>query len=244
MTYNGFVYKWTNQLNNMMYIGSHKGSIDDGYIGSGKRFLNAVRKYGIDNFSREIIEYVNEARDILRIEQFYLDHFDCARSKSYYNISPKAGGGDCGNGKKISETKLARKIPSWLKGKNQYQSVIDRLSDEWEIILPNGDIVYVKNMSKFCKEHSLNPSAMSSVARGKRRHYKGYKCKKLTNNRNVDYKFNEWKSKGHAAKGRRGAKNGFSKSVIINGVLYECMKEASNATGLSMYKIRKIIKGL
>jgi len=51
----GFIYKWTNLINGKMYIGSHKGTIDDGYIGSGKYFNHALNKYGIENFTREIL---------------------------------------------------------------------------------------------------------------------------------------------------------------------------------------------
>jgi hypothetical protein len=54
MKHEAFVYKWTNKKNGMIYIGYHKGTDYDGYISSGKRFLEA---YHIepDLFWREII---------------------------------------------------------------------------------------------------------------------------------------------------------------------------------------------
>lgn len=42
--YFGFVYKWTNRINGKMYIGSHAGTIDDGYVGSGRAFAAAIKK--------------------------------------------------------------------------------------------------------------------------------------------------------------------------------------------------------
>lgn len=33
-----------------------------------------------------------------------------------------------------------------------------------------------------------------------------------------------------------------AKSIVVNGIEYKTMKSASNATGLSLYKLRKIIK--
>lgn len=49
-----FVYVWTNNQNKKVYVGYHKGTSDDGYVSSGKRFLQV---YNADPtiFSREII---------------------------------------------------------------------------------------------------------------------------------------------------------------------------------------------
>jgi hypothetical protein len=40
----GFVYLWTNTENGMKYIGSHKGDVNDSYIGSGVYFRRAYNK--------------------------------------------------------------------------------------------------------------------------------------------------------------------------------------------------------
>lgn len=106
----GFVYNWKNSINGKFYLGSHKGTPDDGYIGSGKYFKRALKKYGIENFERRIL-YVGTK--YIKIEEGYLVILDCSSNKNYYNLKNKALGG----GKPSADTK--RKISKALKGKKR-----------------------------------------------------------------------------------------------------------------------------
>ncbi|MEX0595071.1 MAG: GIY-YIG nuclease family protein [Candidatus Paceibacterota bacterium] len=50
------IYKTTNLINNKFYIGKYQTqNINDGYLGSGKLLKRAIKKYGLDNFKKEII---------------------------------------------------------------------------------------------------------------------------------------------------------------------------------------------
>jgi group I intron endonuclease len=94
--YYGFIYEWTNILNGKKYIGSHAGTTDDGYIGSGKIFQRAIKKHGIENFTRTILEYV-EVSDrlyLLEREKHYLDSTNAYYSDNYYNVAKDVIGGD------------------------------------------------------------------------------------------------------------------------------------------------------
>lgn len=89
----GFVYLWTNAINQKKYLGSHIGTPDDGYTGSGVAFQRAVRKYGLEKFSRVLLE-TNIPEDQVRLrEQHYLDLYNAASSKEFYNLAHQADGG-------------------------------------------------------------------------------------------------------------------------------------------------------
>jgi len=56
MTYY-YLYQITNLVNAKIYVGVHKTkSLDDGYMGSGKIIQCAIKKHGIDNFKKDILE--------------------------------------------------------------------------------------------------------------------------------------------------------------------------------------------
>lgn len=53
------IYKITNKINSRFYIGMHiTENPNDGYLGSGKRIKAEVKKYGKENFVKEILEYL------------------------------------------------------------------------------------------------------------------------------------------------------------------------------------------
>jgi hypothetical protein len=99
----GFVYLWTHNESGKKYLGSHRGFVDDSYTGSGKHFLRAVKKYGLDTFTRTIVEFVDD--DIYNREQYWLDKLNCAADPQFYNISNKArGSGDWTNEEKLQQS--------------------------------------------------------------------------------------------------------------------------------------------
>lgn len=246
----GFIYIWENKKNGMKYIGSHYGEIDDGYISSGKYFLDEYNK-DPSLFCRRILHSGLSRKQALEKEKQILTEIDAANNEMYYNLHNETGNGWAHHEnpelreiyyQRISQSKKG-KTP-WNKGKNIWgdHNRHKLKIDKWLVRTPGGKEIVIENMLEYCRKHCLNPSAMSAVARGKRRQYKGYWCKKLTNTRNVDYEYKKWQSKGHSTKANYGIKNGSSVSIEVNGIHYDCMREASEKTGLSMYKLRKLKK--
>lgn len=58
---------------------------------------------------------------------------------------------------------------------------------KWEITTPNGEILIIQNMAKFCLENNLQNSKMTLVSQGERKHHKGFKCRKITGNKKEYY---------------------------------------------------------
>ena len=48
----------------------------------------------------------------------------------------------------------------------------------WIVTQPDGTENEITNLSKYCKEHSLDDGAIYRVLNGKRNHHKGYKIRK------------------------------------------------------------------
>ena len=66
--YNYF-YKITNNINGHFYFGVHStNNLDDGYMGSGKRLHIAYKKYGIENFSKEILKFFDTVKEAYEYE--------------------------------------------------------------------------------------------------------------------------------------------------------------------------------
>lgn len=66
--YNYF-YKITNNLNGHFYYGVHStNDLEDGYMGSGKRLHYAYKKYGIENFTKEILKFFDTAKEAYEYE--------------------------------------------------------------------------------------------------------------------------------------------------------------------------------
>lgn len=203
------------------------------YLGSGTLWRRHLRKHGKDvttiwhqlfTSEKELVEFATK----FSIENNIVEAKDDNGNKLWANLIPENGldGGYPG-------------IPLSDQQK-------ERLCDEWLVSLPSGEEIVIKNMLEFCRQHDLNPSTMSAVARGYRGQHKNYKCRKLTNNRDVVYEYKEYvymtaeeKSKINSESVKKAKERLALPKIEYDGVVYYSMEKAMKETGLSRYLLVK-----
>jgi hypothetical protein len=109
------IYKTTNKIDGKTYIGKHQtNNLNDGYIGSGIHLVRAIKKFGRDNFTREIL-YTCASEDEMNLKEKELITEDFLKRKDVYNIGMGGEGGAHFKGKKKSAASIRKAIETRKK---------------------------------------------------------------------------------------------------------------------------------
>ena len=87
------IYKITNLVNNKIYIGKDTTS-DPNYFGSGLIISRSLKKYGMENFIKEIIDETDDYNVLSKKEIYWISYYKSTDRKIGYNIAPGGDGGD------------------------------------------------------------------------------------------------------------------------------------------------------
>lgn len=71
-----------------------------------------------------------------------------------------------------------RKIGQASKGRLKSEETILKQSKEWILESPDGEVMIIINLKKFCREQNLTFPSMIRIANGDRKTHKGWKCKR------------------------------------------------------------------
>lgn len=140
------IYKTTNLINGKFYIGKDSKN-DPNYLGSGYILKRSIKKYGRENFKKEILEKCNSEEHLNERERFWIAELKCRERSDCYNIGAGGDGGDnityhpkrddfiekmksVTGGEKNGMYGKKHKVESMVKLK---EKAIDRFGKQWHI---------------------------------------------------------------------------------------------------------------
>lgn len=104
-----FIYLTSNLITGKKYIGKHHGELDDDYLGSGILLQKAIKKYGKENFKRDILYISKNAEENNQKEIEFIKAYNAVENKEFYNIAPGGDGGDIFHTLPLEQQKQIRK---------------------------------------------------------------------------------------------------------------------------------------
>jgi len=208
----GIIYQITNIVNSKVYIGqtisslhrrmqSHKSASK--HKKSKSYIHNAIRKYGWNNFTWEIVCECSSKEELCMKEietiAYYESHFSTGKG---YNLTKGGEYGPtidpfvkekalknlrivmknfCGDNNSMANPDTKQKHLESIRylTKTPEWKLAKQKGDEkqklsYEVTFPNGTKEIIVGLNEFCKKHNIRQSKMSCVVSGNRKHHKGF----------------------------------------------------------------------
>ncbi len=199
----GIIYCYTNRITGKKYIGQtihpdqrkrnhlHEATMKN----SDYYFHRSIRKHGIENFTYEILEEMENPDELIIRERHYVETLNTIWPNGYNEVLPLNIMSDEIR-QKISESqkkRLAARTPEQISMENakrsksmmghkqsqhQKDTATKTFSQFWSITHPCGKQESIHNLLEFCRTVSDNPSSMSSNLYKYGKH-KGFKAHKI-----------------------------------------------------------------
>lgn len=206
-----YLYKITNNINDRYYYGVHSTSIlEDNYMGSGSIIKKAISKYGVENFTKEIISFFGTREELLLAENRIVTP-DLINDPKSYNLAE--GGKQGSNHVVIAKDKLGEVVavsdrdPKWLSG--ELVGVTKGYGTFRDI---NGNIVHTK-----LDDYRIKNGELVGLTTGRKHIYKDG-IEKLVNSVEVEEFLSQgWKlgsPSSSRTKGKIIVNNGFVNKII------------------------------
>jgi hypothetical protein len=167
------VYITTNLINGKKYIGSDSKN-NPNYLGSGVYLNKAIKKYGKENFKKEILAKLDSKEIMKEIEEYYIDYYNAYTSSLFYNATKYSSGLTSFPKDKIINIINANKGNQYHKGYKQsdYQKQQTRKANKgkkqtYEHILPR----IIKNKkNKYALGNKFTEEQKQKISKAKTGH--------------------------------------------------------------------------
>jgi len=137
------IYKTTNLINNKIYIGQEKGN-NINYLGSGKILKLSIKKYGSENFKKEILQICSNQDELNKSEIYWIKNSNCLNPIGYNICIGNFGGDNFTNNpnKENIRKKLSNSSHGWVfnnwSGRTHSESSKQKMSNSKKGKSPRG----------------------------------------------------------------------------------------------------------
>lgn len=198
------IYRTTNLINGKTYIGKHQTeNPNDSYIGSGRALKAAIKKYGKENFKKEVL-YVFDTEEEMDLKEKELVNEEFYSKDDNYNCGPGGEGGAHFKGKKHSDETKA-KISKANRGNI---NII-------ETAIKNGHA---------SKGRKLSEQAKENIRKGAQKRFENHIYKTTPRPKKGNYQTQEWRNNiSKAMKGKKRNTSHIPKKRWINNNLKQTL---------------------
>lgn len=239
------IYSITNIKNGKKYIGSAKNfkirwnrHIND--LKKNKHcnvYLQRIyNKHGLDIFKFEIIEKCDYVKDtIMEKENYYIKYFDSKNSKMGYNLSDASFGDNLSN--HPNKEQIIKKRSKTFHDKHDSLSKEER-SKKWGLFKDKNGMFGKTHTDKVKKKlsnvHKGNKYRLNHKASEETKEKLSIIASQRIGDKNPFYgKKHSEKTKNKISEKNKGNIPVNRRKVVINGIEYESLKEASKQTGIN-----------
>jgi len=219
------IYLTTNLINNKKYIGRDSRNIKS-YYGGGNAIILAIKKYGKENFKKEIIEECNDFEHLKEREEYWLNYYNASKDPMFYNMINTSAGWEKGR----THSEKTRKLISLNgRGKTGKTGAPKSPVIQYKILIKKEYIKSFISIKQAAEQNNMTCSDITACCRGKQLTVNGY-----------NFEYLDPTLKQHRPK-----------AVIMNKIIKEYIEinnfisiiDASNKTNTNKNEISKVCIG-
>ena len=170
------IYLTTNLKNGKQYIGRDAYN-KPSYLGGGKLIREAVKKYGKENFKKEILEYCKDKNHLLEREEYWLKYYNVDNNPNFYNLTLSNKGWEKGKPRpkgRINSPSTRALISQNGTGKVGKHSGKPTPVEQYRVIITYEKITEFPSIKKAAEQNNVLGGDITAVCQGRQKTAGGY----------------------------------------------------------------------